>query len=515
MKKFQAIAYMFILAVMILTACTLGFTPPPATQLPASTEAPAGENTATPTLVTIDLSGPPMEVGSTYPYFDGTILAAVPAGEFVMGRSGSDNPEHKVSLSSFWIYSTKVTNQQYARCVAVGLCAAPDTQDNQGYTTHSRLNDPVTGVNYDQAAAYCKFVNGRLPTEAEWEKAARGPSGNIYPWGDAAPSCDLLNFNNCFGKTTDVTNYKDGRSFYGALDMSGNTFEWVADWYDPFYYKNGPTQDPIGPDTGNKRSIRSSGYKSSSEQVALTVRFYAKPGEHRRDLGFRCVVIDPTFYAPFCEVTAQYGSGDVKVSCPSLNINVLPQKCDSGKTTVTFDSNDPSAVFTGVDSCASNSGGPGSFPAQYTCTEKGSVTLDGVCTYTGFGDATCPDHYKLDPAKGICRWDNSGSIGSACPVGYAYDPALKCCTITSSAGADFPLCEVGSTLVEIAPGKYGCLDNSVSKPNPHLVEAVPLPDACPKGGDRCSLTDASCKRSCRSGGTVDTSTCSCICNQVP
>ena len=176
---------------------------------------------ATSTLVPVILTGPEMKVGSTYPYVDGTLLVAVPAGPFTMGHGGLDNPEHQVSLGDFWIYSTKVTNQQYAFCVKTGQCTPPDLKDNVSYTAFSRLTDPVSGVTYDQSAAYCSFVHGQLPTEAQWEKTARGPNGNIYPWGNNAPICDLLNFNNCVGKTTSVIKYPQGASYYSALDMEG------------------------------------------------------------------------------------------------------------------------------------------------------------------------------------------------------------------------------------------------------------------------------------------------------
>ena len=118
----------------------------------------------------------------------------------------------------------------------------------------------MVGVTYDQAMAYCNYVNGSLPTEAQWEKAARGPDGNLYPWGNDQPTCDLLNFNNCVHDLTDVMKYPKGKSAYGALDMEGNVFEWTADWYDALYYKNSPPGDPPGPDTGKARVIRSSSY---------------------------------------------------------------------------------------------------------------------------------------------------------------------------------------------------------------------------------------------------------------
>jgi len=250
--------------------------PPTATEPP--TTAPA---LATETAVLVPVTGSSMEVGSTYTYVDGTVLVAVPEGEFVMGADGRDNPEHLVTLTDFWIYSTKVTNQQYALCVSLGGCTPPAPNHNLRFKDVEHANDPVAGVSFEQAAAYCSFVNGRLPTEAEWEKAARGPEGNVFPWGDADPSCDLLNYYSCAAGTTSVGNYPEGASYYGSLDMAGNAFEWVADWYDAAYYQNSPKQDPPGPEDGTKKSVRSSGYKTDAKDTAVAIRHSYDPQEQQ------------------------------------------------------------------------------------------------------------------------------------------------------------------------------------------------------------------------------------------
>jgi len=241
------ILYLIVIFVLTLAACTpkaTATTAPPTAEpptlvptqpptlapiLPTNTEAVA----PSPTLVTFDLSGPPMKVGSTYLYVDGSILVAVPAGPFTMGHGGQDNPEHIVTLSDFWIFRSEVSNKQFAFCVAAGKCAPPDPATDNKYGDPLRVNEPITGVNWDQADAYCKFVNGRLPTEAEWEKTARGPDGNIYPWGDAAPNCDLANVGRCQPRPVNVVDYPAGKSYYEALNLSGNVLEWVSDWYSP------------------------------------------------------------------------------------------------------------------------------------------------------------------------------------------------------------------------------------------------------------------------------------------
>jgi len=273
----------------------------------------------------LNLTGPDVEVGSSMPYVNGTVLAVVPTGPFMMGHGGADNPAHQVTLDLFWMFRTKVTNAQFARCVAYGQCTAPDAADDPGYADDARGDEPVVGVTYAQAVAYCVFMRARLPSEAEWEKSARGPRGDLYPWGQAAPSCRMLNFNDCVGGTTNVGAYPDGRSYYGVFDMEGNTFEWVADWYDPLYYQSGPAQSPLGPDLGQSRSVRSSSYASPAGQTAAALRFFDLPGHHRPDLGFRCVVDKPVrFDLPGQTATPTPLSTATLTAVPSLTPSAPP-----------------------------------------------------------------------------------------------------------------------------------------------------------------------------------------------
>ena len=412
-----------LLTALALSACLPAAVPD--TNEASGTEAPPAEpaNTAPakpPTeLESVNLAGPPMEVGSTYTYVDGTTLVAVPAGAFIMGRNSSDNPEHEVTLSDFWIYSTKATNSQYQLCVGAGECDPPDLENNPNYMKFENLNKPVTGVDWSQAQAYCSFVHGRLPTEAEWEKTARGPEGNIYPWGDGSPICDLLNFNLCVGQTTIVTDYPQGKSYYDALDMAGNAYEWVADWYDPFYYRSGPAQDPPGPVVGEKRSVRSSAYNSSPERTPSAVRWALAPSLTSHDLGFRCVVDDPTYFAPMCEQLAYQGFGpgssgnpiqSPNYNCPDLDIITAPQKCDSNSTYVTFKYPEnfypPIVLADGGCSLISNPPNP-----VYECNAPTDVSLQGICQFTGgLTPATCAPHYNFDVGTGKCIWDGTGSL---------------------------------------------------------------------------------------------------------
>ncbi len=529
MKHIRFIYFFGMVILAVLAACAPNATPtavlpaaPPvqATEVPTLVPVPTSAS-ATATFAPIVLAGPEMKVGSTYPYVDGTILVAVPAGPFTMGHGGSDNPEHIVTLSDFWIYSTKVTNQEYAFCVNSGQCTPPDLKDNPTYTDFTRLNDPVTGVNYAQSAAYCTFVHGRLPTEAEWEKTARGPDGNIYPWGNNSPVCDLLNFNNCVGKTTNVIKYPQGASYYSALDMEGNTFEWVADWYNALYYKQGPTQDPLGPDSGNVRSVRSGGYKAAPDQVPASVRFFSNPNDHRRDLGFRCVVEDPTFFAPFCSQLSFFGtgpagggsgSGGIKYDCPNVSINSQPQSCKDQFTYVTVNdshSPDPFASVGGLGSCSLISGVPGSYPQVYKCTSPTTASIQSLCSFTYSGNAQCASHYNLNTATGVCEWDGTGSIGTQCLAGFTYDPLKQCCAAAPGSAGNYPVCGAGSTLIEDSPGHYICLPNNVAPNPPSDSKAVILPPTCGNPGGGCPTTDPNYPNCQPGGGCPNGGTYSC------
>jgi len=525
MKRFPIFVSALTVVLLILSACGGGaastFVPTdvPATEPEASaspTEPPAGA-TDTPTTAPIDIAGPPMTVGSTYIYIDGSVLVAVPGGPFIMGHGGQDNPEHEVNVSDFWIYQTEVTNQMYSYCVAVGKCSSPDPKDNPNFGKTEYLNHPVVGVNYEQAAAYCEFVNGRLPTEAEWEKTARGPEGNIYPWGDAAPTCDLLNTADCIKKTTEITKYPQGKSYYDAVDLAGNVYEWVADWYDPTYYGESPVDDPLGPEFGTRRSVRSSGFGSSFFEAEAARRSSLQPLDHRGDLGFRCVVEDPTEFAPFCQTVAYYGGspgpgsqGNVPgLKCPTVNITQNQYSCSgqtSGQTStnVIFESTDPGAVIGGVGGCTELAP---PFPAKYKCDPPTAVTatIQAWCTWTDPGPATCAPHYNLDPATGICVWDGSGTPGTLCPVGATYNPASQCCSFDPGTAMDYPLCPAGYTAVENPPGVFKCLPGG----GPFSVsdsEVVSYLTCYPPGGGGQSCQPQSCSYK----ASWDSQKCCCV-----
>jgi formylglycine-generating enzyme required for sulfatase activity len=224
----------------------------------------------------------------------------VPAGPFLMGSgteaSVADNderPQHRVTLDAFWIMQTEVTNAQYRQCVADGACTAPNNArwEQPAYDDH-----PVTHISWLQANAYAAWVGGRLPTEAEWEKAARGSDRRLYPWGNDAPTDTLLNFNQNVGDTSLVGRYPAGASPYGALDMAGNVWEWTNDWYNSSYYAAAPANNPRGPDTGDNRVVRGGSWSNNSSVARSADRFSYYPLIHSYYLGFRVVrVSSPGF----------------------------------------------------------------------------------------------------------------------------------------------------------------------------------------------------------------------------
>jgi len=208
------------------------------------------------------------------------------------GGVGDDDeyPEHEVYLSGYWIDQTEVTNGMYAQCVNEGGCTRPDSAEsstrNSYYGNSAYDNYPVIYVDWYQAEAYCEWVGRELPTEAQWERAARGTDGRTYPWGNKSPNSGLANFDRNVGDTTEVGRYPEGASPYGTLDMAGNVWEWVADWYDS--YPSGSVTDPQGPSMGDYRVIRGGSWLNVELNFRSANRSGYYPDNSISDNGFRC-----------------------------------------------------------------------------------------------------------------------------------------------------------------------------------------------------------------------------------
>ena len=227
---------------------------------------------------------------------DGMTQLYVPAGDFLMGDDGKvsvDFPLHKVYLDSFWIDEVEVTNAKYQKCVKASACSLPFVEGNPYYGKWVYRDYPVVYVNWFQASEYCAWAGRRLPTEAEWEKAARGVHGRNYPWGDDHPNPRLANFNGSLvGEALPAYRYPLGASPYGALNMAGNVREWVVDWFDPEYYAKSPTINPTGPETGTERSLRSGAYDADANEILTSTRFKHEPDSAGLSRGFRCAESD-------------------------------------------------------------------------------------------------------------------------------------------------------------------------------------------------------------------------------
>jgi formylglycine-generating enzyme required for sulfatase activity len=226
-------------------------------------------------------------------------MVSIPGGDFVMGSDDTEGetderPERTVTLEPFSIDMFEVTNAEYEECVTAGACTEPlyiysETRATYyGNTNYSYY--PVLYVNWFQAADYCRFRDKRLPSEAEWERAARGPapSERTYPWGDDTPNCTMANYSSCLGDTDEIGSYKAGATDEGVFDLAGNVYEWTNDWFDSNYYAQGEVDNPLGPDTGTSRATRGGAHTSSTTYIRSANRSYDSPGDAVDYTGIRC-----------------------------------------------------------------------------------------------------------------------------------------------------------------------------------------------------------------------------------
>jgi len=202
-------------------------------------------------------------------------------------------PVRTITLNDFYIDQFEITNHKYAACVLDGACDAPRKSDSTErvsyYGNVDFDNYPVIYVSWSDADRFCKWRDARLPTEAEWEKAARGPNGNLLPWGTGF-SCDRANANGCTNDTTAVGSYPTGVSDYSVYDMVGNVLEWVSDWYNASYYTNAPAANPTGQPTGEKHVIRGGSWDSHAGYIFPFYRDFPITEEGGTDIGFRCAL---------------------------------------------------------------------------------------------------------------------------------------------------------------------------------------------------------------------------------
>jgi formylglycine-generating enzyme required for sulfatase activity len=280
------------------------FTLQPATESSTNVPSPAPSQAPSETAL------PALGVGSTMDSpTDGMRLMYVPESEFNMGAgagdpdaSNTEKPQHTVILDPFRIDQTEVTNRMYRQCVNAGACPAPAR--SMEFDDPNMIDHPVVWVDWQAAATYCTWAGRRLPTEAEWEKAARGTDGRTFPWGSFPIAGHLVNFadrnldedwadpsiDDGHEYSAPVGSYPAGASPYGALDMAGNVWEWVNDWFDPAYYLDSVTNNPDGPfssPTGT-HSVRGGSFLSNARNLRAAYRYGYSPNTAAADLGFRC-----------------------------------------------------------------------------------------------------------------------------------------------------------------------------------------------------------------------------------
>ena len=289
--------------------------PSPTLPVPTLTLTPTSTSTATPVVSTVE---PPTVTPTSLPP-ETKDMIFIPAGDFIQGSTDAEieaaiqmcnnayggscphprewfadeTPRRTVYLDAFYIDKWEVTNRQYATFVAATGYQTEAEKKAEAQTwrtlnTPGRENYPVVWMSWNDANAYCQWAGKRLPTEAEWEKAARGTDGRIWPWGS---SWDPERANTGDGGPESVTavgSYPAGASPYGLMDMTGNVWEWVADWYDPFWYASSPPRNPGGPPEGVSRALRGGAFRNPPWEVRATHRHSGGPDGYAPDHGFRC-----------------------------------------------------------------------------------------------------------------------------------------------------------------------------------------------------------------------------------
>lgn len=287
------------------------------TQTHTITPTPTKVLSPTPTMTpTLTPTATPFPYETMINSSDGAKMVLIPSGEFIMGANngenykfwGAESPRHRVYLDEFWVYKMEVTNEMYSKCVEAKACPKPEQNSTERYpdyyTEPYYANYPVVNVTWTGAQAYCVWSKGRLPSEAQWEKAARGDDQRWFPWGNNLPGnnrgnyCDV----NCtaaeydsskddnYSETSPVGSYPEGASYYGVLDMAGNVWEWVYDWFNAGYYQTSAERNPRGPASGTTRGVRGGSWYNPIEALQTTTRNFYQPTRALSFLGFRCVI---------------------------------------------------------------------------------------------------------------------------------------------------------------------------------------------------------------------------------
>jgi formylglycine-generating enzyme required for sulfatase activity len=274
-----------------------------------TTTAPVVAQTAAPVSPTA-ASTPPTQTSppapSTVPQFipvhltdsKGVEMSLVQAGEFLMGSNEADPgakkdemPQKRIFLDDYYLDLTEVTNGMYRLCVDAGACQSPGevkSSSHEAYYGNPEYDDfPVVYVDWEAARRYCEWRGARLPTEAEWEKAARGTDARTYPWGEGV-DCNWANVEGCVADTVKVGSYKTKASPYGMQDMAGNVWEWVGDWYQDTSYQLMANENPTGPSSGKNRVMRGGSCSSTWENSRAANRSWRPPSDQNSFIGFRC-----------------------------------------------------------------------------------------------------------------------------------------------------------------------------------------------------------------------------------
>jgi len=230
------------------------------------------------------------------PIVSETPMVSIPEGKFLMGLDGTqaledERPGHQVWLDTFTIDAHEVTTAQYAAFLFAATRLVPWQWETVDLAQHG--DRPVIGVDWHDAQAYCRWKGKRLPTEAEWEKAARGTDGRMYPWGNQVPTDEYANF--ALGARFSysqvllpVRSYEQGKSPYGLYQMAGNVYEWVQDWYATNYYEVSPDRNPEGPERGQFKVLRGGSWSDLPKYLLTYSRFKLPPQTRNSYTGFRC-----------------------------------------------------------------------------------------------------------------------------------------------------------------------------------------------------------------------------------